>query len=218
MTRSSVDLEEAGPASFEELRVRDCSIKRTLDVIGERWTLLVLREAFYGARRFEQFLANVGCARTLLSERLATLVEHGVLQREPYREAGQRERHQYLLTEKGHDLFAALVVLMHWGDRWEAGPQGGPVAVSRSDGGEPVHVERRCRSARCAQRLFIVNDRELSKNVRLSSESQPISPVVAQGKTGRVRPYRDLRVGNPLVAGSSPARPTSERVMTSVDA
>ena len=59
--------------------MRDCSIKRTLDVVGEKWTLLVLREAFYGARRFEEFLANVGCARTLLSERLATLVEHGVL-------------------------------------------------------------------------------------------------------------------------------------------
>ena len=126
MSRTLVDVEEAGPASFEELRVRDCSIKRTLDVVGEKWTLLVLREAFYGARRFEQFLANVGCARTLLSERLATLVEHGVLQREPYREAGQRERHQYLLTDKGHDLFAALVVLMQWGDRWEAGPEGGP--------------------------------------------------------------------------------------------
>ena len=67
MTRSSVDLDEAELASFEELRVRDCSIKRTLDVIGEKWTLLVLREAFYGARRFEQFLANVGCARAQLS-------------------------------------------------------------------------------------------------------------------------------------------------------
>jgi len=146
MTRSSVDLEEAGPASFEELRVRDCSIKRTLDVIGEKWTLLVLREAFYGARRFEQFLANVGCARTLLSERLATLVEHGVLHREPYREPGQRERHEYLLTEKGHDLFAALVVLMQWGDRWEAGPEGGPVVVRHRECGEPLHVELRCRA------------------------------------------------------------------------
>ena len=58
MTRSSVDLEEAGPAGFEELRVRDCSIKRTLDVVGENWTLLVLREAFAGARRFEQFVAT----------------------------------------------------------------------------------------------------------------------------------------------------------------
>jgi DNA-binding HxlR family transcriptional regulator len=82
MTSGSLDFEEAVPASFEELRVRDCSIKRTLDVIGEKWTLLVIREALYGARRFEQFLANVGCGRTLLSERLATLVEHGVLQRE----------------------------------------------------------------------------------------------------------------------------------------
>ena len=143
MTSSSLDFEKAEPASFEELRVRDCSIKRTLDVIGEKWTLLVLREAFYGARRFEQFLANVGCARTLLSERLATLVEHGVLQREPYREPGQRERHQYLLTAKGHDLFAAVTALMHWGDRWEACPEGGPVVVRHHDCGEPVHVELR---------------------------------------------------------------------------
>src|ERR1700730_5590411 len=126
MTTSSVDLEEAGPASFEELRVRDCSIKRTLDVIGERWTLLLLREAFYGSRRFEQFLANVGCARSLLSERLATLVEHGVLLREPYREVGQRERHQYLFTEKGHHLSAAWGVWRQGGAGGEAGPGGGP--------------------------------------------------------------------------------------------
>jgi DNA-binding HxlR family transcriptional regulator len=144
MTSGSVDFEEAEPASFAELRVRDCSIKRTLDVIGEKWGLLVVREALYGARRFEQFLANVGCARTLLSERLATLVEHGVLKREPYREPGQRERHQYLLTEKGHDLFAALVVLMQWGDRWEAGPQGGPVVTRHRGCGQRVHVELRC--------------------------------------------------------------------------
>jgi hypothetical protein len=100
----------------------------------------------------------------------------------------------------------------------EAGPVGTPMGSrppgarwrsATRDCGEPVHVELRCRSARCAHRLFIANDRELSGNVRLSSESQPLSPVVAQGKTGRVRPYRDLRVGNPLVAGSSPARPAS---------
>src|SRR6266446_189188 len=108
MARSNSDIKEAELATFEEIRIRDCSIKRALDVVGEKWTLLVIREAFYGARRFEQFLANVGCARTLLSERLATLVEHGVLHREPYREPGQRERHEYILTEKGHDLFAAL--------------------------------------------------------------------------------------------------------------
>src|SRR5258707_12844339 len=141
MTRSSVAIEEAGPANFEELRVRDCSIKRTLDVVGEKWTLLVIREAFFGARRFEQFLAHVGCTRTLLSERLAALVERGVLRREPYREPGQRERHQYLLTEKGRDLFAAMAVLMQWGDRWEAGADGGPVEIRHCDCGEAVHVE-----------------------------------------------------------------------------
>ena len=157
MTSGSLDFEEAGPANFEELRVRDCSIKRTLDVIGEKWTLLVIREAFYGARRFEQFLANVGCARTLLSERLATLVAHGVLQREPYREPGQRERHQYLLTEKGHDLFAAVTALMQWGDRWEAGAEGGPVVVRHRDCGEPVHVELRCAND---HRVFEVEETE----------------------------------------------------------
>src|SRR5258708_37642855 len=65
--------EQAHRASFAEVPLRDCSIKRTLDVVGERWSLLVIREAFYGARRFEQFLAKVGCARSLLTERLATL-------------------------------------------------------------------------------------------------------------------------------------------------
>jgi DNA-binding HxlR family transcriptional regulator len=143
MTSGSVGIEEAGPAIFEELGVRDCSIQRTLDVVGEKWTLLVIREAFHGTRRFEQFLTNVGCSRTPLSERLATLVAHGVLHREPYREPGQRERHQYLLTEKGRDLFAALVALMQWGDRWQAGPQGGPVVIRHRDCGEPVHVELR---------------------------------------------------------------------------
>ena len=106
--------------------------------------LLVIREAFYGARRFEEFLANVGCGRTLPGERLGTLVERGVLRREPYREPGQRERHQYLLTEKGHDLFVAMAVLMQWGDRWEAGPEGGPMVIRHRDCGELVHVELRC--------------------------------------------------------------------------
>src|SRR6478672_1454437 len=157
MTSSSLDFQEAQPASFEEVRVRDCSIKRTLDVVGEKWTLLVLREALYGARRFEEFLANVGCARTLLSERLATLVEHGVLRREPYREPGQRERHQYVLTDKGRDLFAAVTALMHWGDRWEAGPEGGPVEVRHRDCGEPMHVELRCANN---HRVFEVEETE----------------------------------------------------------
>jgi DNA-binding HxlR family transcriptional regulator len=136
--------EQAHRASFEEVRLRDCSIKRTLDVVGERWTLLVIREAFYGAQRFEQFLANVGCARSLLTERLATLVEHGVLRREPYHEPGQRKRHEYLLTAKGHDLYVVMLALTEWGDRWEAGPKGGPLVTRHRDCDALVHVELRC--------------------------------------------------------------------------
>ena len=102
----------------------NCSVKRALDIVGEKWTLLVLREAFYGARRFEEFQAHLGCARNLLSERFNTLVETGVMRRVPYREPGQRERHEYRLTDKGLDLLPAVVALMQWGDRWKPTPKG----------------------------------------------------------------------------------------------
>jgi DNA-binding HxlR family transcriptional regulator len=123
----------------------NCSVKRALDVVGEKWTLLVLREAFYGARRFEQFQAHVGCARNLLSERLNTLVEAGVMQRVPYREPGQRERHEYRLTDKGRDLVPAVIALMQWGDRWEADPEGPAVEIVHRDCGRPAELVLRCR-------------------------------------------------------------------------
>jgi DNA-binding HxlR family transcriptional regulator len=122
----------------------NCSIKRALDVIGEKWTLLVLREAFYGARRFEQFHRRIGCARNLLSERLTTLTEAEVLRRVPYQEPGQRERHEYRLTEKGRDLMPAIVALMQWGDRWEAGPHGPPVQIIHRACGHPIELILRC--------------------------------------------------------------------------
>src|SRR5262245_22692869 len=145
MSRTLVDVEEAGPASFDELRVRDCSIKRTLDVVGEKWTLLMLREAFYGARAASSSSSPTSAARGPCSANdsprwSSTACCNASRNREP----GHRERHQYPLTEKGHDLFAALVVLMQWGDRWEALPEGGPVLTRHRDCGEPLHVELRC--------------------------------------------------------------------------
>ena len=131
-------------AGRQSYSAENCSVKRTLDIVGEKWTLLVLREAFYGARRFEQFQAHIGCARNLLSERLNTLVEAGVMQREPYREPGQRERHEYRLTDKGLDLVPTVVALMQWGDRWEADPDGPPVEVIHRDCGHPVELVLRC--------------------------------------------------------------------------
>jgi DNA-binding HxlR family transcriptional regulator len=91
----------------------NCAVANTLDVIGERWTLLVLRETFLGVRRFEQLQRNTGVARNILSDRLSTLVLQGVLRRELYQE--RPERYEYRLTEKGLDLYPVLITLMDWG-------------------------------------------------------------------------------------------------------
>jgi DNA-binding HxlR family transcriptional regulator len=122
----------------------NCSIHRTLDVVGEKWTLLVLREAFYGVRRFDEFARALGCARNILSARLATLVDEGLLERRPYREPGQRARVEYRLTEKGHELFPVLIALLQWGDRWEGDPEGPAVEIRHRDCGEKVAVTMSC--------------------------------------------------------------------------
>jgi DNA-binding HxlR family transcriptional regulator len=122
----------------------DCSIARTLALLGERWTMLVLREAFRGVRRFDDIRTNTGAPRQVLSARLATLVDNGVLRREPYQEPGQRARHEYRLTRKGMDLYPILVSLMQWGDRYLADPAGPPVRLTHAGCGAPVEVTLRC--------------------------------------------------------------------------
>src|ERR671929_1127345 len=97
-----------------------CSVAGTLAVVGEKWSLLVLREAFLGVRRFADFQRILGAPRAVLTDRLATLVEQGVLRRVPYQAEGERQRHEYRLTEKGIDLYPTLVALMEWGDRYLA--------------------------------------------------------------------------------------------------
>jgi len=120
-----------------------CSIGRALDVVGNRSALLLLREAFYGTTRFDDFATRVGISEPSAAARLRQLVAEGLLEREPYQEAGQRTRLQYRLTEKGSELFPALVALMQWGDRWLA-PAGSPVTLAHQGCGQPVHVELRC--------------------------------------------------------------------------
>lgn len=122
----------------------NCSIARTLEIVGEKWTLLVLREAFYGVRRFADFHTAVGCARNVLSDRLRTLVAHGILAQQPYREAGQRSRAEYRLTDKGLELLPALVALMQWGDRWAVDEAGPPVHVVHRACGARVSAELVC--------------------------------------------------------------------------
>ena len=124
----------------------NCSVARTLAVVGEKWTLLVLREAFYGIRRFADFQANLGVARNLLATRLSTLVDHGILRREAYQEPGSRPRQEYRLTDKGRDLFPALVALLQWGDTYLADPAGPAVVIQHRDCKQPVHVVLECTS------------------------------------------------------------------------
>jgi DNA-binding HxlR family transcriptional regulator len=122
----------------------NCSIQRSLEIVGERWTLLVLREAFYGIRRFEDFVRALGCPRDALSARLNTLVEEGIMRREPYREPGKRARNEYRLTEKGRELFPALLALLQWGDRWTADPTGPSVELTHHDCGAPLTMTMGC--------------------------------------------------------------------------
>ena len=99
----------------EEWSRANCAVGETLSIIGERWTLLVLREAFLGVRRFEQLQRHTGMARNILSDRLNTLVAHEILRRELYQERPQR--YEYRLTERGLDLYPVLLSLMDWGAR-----------------------------------------------------------------------------------------------------
>jgi DNA-binding HxlR family transcriptional regulator len=130
----------------ERLRysAENCSIHAALEIVGEKWTLLVLREAFFGVRRFEDFHRVLGCARNILSARLKTLADEGILARQPYREPGSRVRYEYRLTDKGLDLFPVLVALMQWGDRWRAGAAGPPVELEHRDCGKRLGLELRC--------------------------------------------------------------------------
>lgn len=110
---------------WDELSREDCSLARTLAVIGDRWTLLVLREAFLRTRRFEDFQEKLGIARRVLTERLKHLVAHGVLKKVTYQQ--NPLRYEYRLTEKGLGLYPALIALVHWGDEYYAGKKGPPL-------------------------------------------------------------------------------------------
>ncbi|WP_347603309.1 helix-turn-helix domain-containing protein [Acrocarpospora sp. B8E8] len=125
-------------------RLDNCSIERTLAVLGEKWTFLVLREAFNGVRRFADLQANTGAPRQVLSARLTRLVEEDLLRKVPYQEPGQRQRDEYRLTQKGVDLYPILVSLMHWGDRYVSDPEGPPVLLTHRGCGALIEQHMRC--------------------------------------------------------------------------
>jgi DNA-binding HxlR family transcriptional regulator len=121
-----------------------CSVAGTLGIVGEKWTLLVLREAFLGVRRFADLQRNLGAPKAVLTDRLGTLVDQGILVRVPYQAEGERQRHEYRLTDKGIALYPALVALMEWGDRYLTHDGDAPLQLRHRDCGARVRLELVC--------------------------------------------------------------------------
>lgn len=126
-----------------------CSIARTIDLLGDWWNPLILRDAFMGTRRFEQFQHSLGIGRNVLAERLRRLVDEGLFDKRKYHE--HPERYEYVLTEKGADLFGVIATMMRWGDRWLDGGEGPPVVVRHRSCGSVTHAEVVC--AECGEPL-----------------------------------------------------------------
>jgi DNA-binding HxlR family transcriptional regulator len=153
---------------------QNCSIASTLELVGERWTLLIVRDAFLGIRRFDDFQRNLGIARNVLQSRLERLVEEGILKREPYQE--RPTRYEYRLTRKGVDLWPVLVALMGWGDR-HVYPNGPPVVMKHKGCGGTIDDRRTCRSCGAALEAWDVEP-ELGPGA-LPEQRHPGAPAPA---------------------------------------
>ncbi len=129
---------------------QDCSAAHALEVVGERWTLLIVRDAlFRGISRFSDFQRSLGVARNVLAARLELLVEEGVMERRPHADSAYDS---YVLTKKGRDLRAVIIALTHWGDRWAA-PDGRPVVFRHLECGGEVRLTPTCTSCRSDVRM-----------------------------------------------------------------
>jgi DNA-binding HxlR family transcriptional regulator len=141
---------------WNELRREPCSLARTVSVIGDRWTLLILRDCFLRVRRFEEFQARLGITRHVLADRLRKLVRAGVLERSAYQT--RPRRHEYRLTDKGLDLFPVVLAVVHWGDRHLAGKRGRPLLHEHRDCGhtfDPVVTCSACGEALTARAVRV---------------------------------------------------------------
>ncbi len=130
------------PVRWQELDQQPCSLARSLAVIGDRWTLMVLRDCFLGVRRFEHFQSRLGVTRHVLSDRLRKLVEEGVLKKTPYQERPRRE--EYRLTDMGLALHPVIVHLVQWGDRYLADERGAPLIHEHRHCGERLQARLTC--------------------------------------------------------------------------
>jgi DNA-binding HxlR family transcriptional regulator len=133
--------------SFEDI---NCSVAQCLEVVGEWWSLLIVRDAFLGVRRFDDFQARLGISRNILNQRLKHLVDNGVLERVPYQDRPPRS--EYRLTNKGRDLWHAVTAMRQWGDRWAA-PEGPPLKLRHKSCGRVVKAVPVC--SHCGEPLDV---------------------------------------------------------------
>ncbi len=159
---------------WSEIGGMTCSIARTLSVVGDRWTLLILRDAFLGKRRFEEFQADLETTRHRLADRLRKLAEEGVFERVRYQQ--KPDRYEYRLTEKGRDLYPVIISLLRWGDRWMAGEAGAPIELVHRGCGHQITPELTC--PRCGAEVSAREMRaELGPALRSPSKSERSQPV-----------------------------------------
>ena len=147
-----------------------CPVARSLSVIGDRWTILILRDAFLGARRFDDFRASLRCSPHVLSTRLAKLTRNGVLERRPYQTAPVR--HEYRLTEKGRDLYPVIAGLLGWGERWMTSSDRRAITLVHRDCGHETTPTLTCSAcghaldARSVQARVAIDDDERRRHAR----------------------------------------------------
>ncbi|UZE96631.1 winged helix-turn-helix transcriptional regulator [Alkalimarinus alittae] len=127
---------------WDNIQEMPCSIARALSIVGDRWTLLILRDCFMGTKRFDQFQKQIGLSRHRLTDRLNKLVEHEILVKSPYQE--KPLRHEYHLTRRGSALYPVLMTLAQWGDNWMAGKDGPPFEYIHTTCGHKTSVELSC--------------------------------------------------------------------------
>jgi DNA-binding HxlR family transcriptional regulator len=143
---------------------QSCALARALEILGERWTLLIVRDAFHGLTRYDEFLKSLGLATNILSTRLQKLVEHGVLER-------KGSRGSYHLTQKGRDLFPVVLTLMAWADRHEQGPDGPEVLIEHTGCGHEAGGSFRCEH--CGEPITLSDLRVVPAPGATGADGQP---------------------------------------------
>jgi DNA-binding HxlR family transcriptional regulator len=152
--------------------VSNCSVGRTIGLIGQPWVLLILREVIRGVRRFSDIQDHLGVSRSVLTDRLEGLVAHGLLELRSYREPGRRRRSEYVITERGHDLYPVLTALRQWGDQYLADPEGPPLLVTHHGCGAPVRA-----ALMCAEGHLIASDQEVERWPGPSAKPRAAEPT-----------------------------------------